>query len=140
MRILSTLAIACLLTGCEPVNFAKREGLSVVERARAMAVLQLNAKALNAGDIDALERTIHPDSSELVEDAQGLIERFAPTVALRGLKVVSEKAGEIVVEYEQTASVKHGALPFSSTIVQTTLLSDGGRWGIYSTRLVRLIP
>lgn len=139
MRILSTLMLACLLAGCERVNFARRAGLSVAERAQALSVLQLNAKALNAGDIDALERTIHPDSPEKVDDVQERIERFAPTVEIRGLKVVSESSAEIVVEYEQTANVKYGDLPFSAAIVQTKLLRDGGRWGIYSTRMIRLI-
>ena len=139
MRILFTVFTVCLLAGCERVNFVKREGLSVAERARAIAVLHKNAAALNAGDIEALERTIHSESPEVADNAQEQIVRFLPTVTLRGLKVVAEKQAEIVVEYEQTVEVKRGSLPFGSVVVQTTLARDGGRWGIFSTRPIRFI-
>ena len=62
------------------------------------------------------------------------------TLRLRGIKVVSEKSDELLVEYEQTIEVKRGSLPFSSAIVQTKLVRDGARWGIYSTNFVRVIP
>jgi hypothetical protein len=139
MRILSTLFVACLFCSCKPVNFAKREGLSLSERARALSVLHLNALAVNTGNVEVMERTIHSESPQRIEDAQEKIEQFSPTVGIRGLKTVSEKPTEIVVEYEQTVEVKHGSMPFSSAIVQTTLARDDARWAIYSTRVVRLI-
>lgn len=139
MRILFALTAVCLLAGCERVSFAKRDGLSLSEQARAIAVLHSNANALNAGDIEAMERTIHPGSSESSDDAQALIERYSPTVGIRGVRVRSQSQSEIVVEYEQTVEVKRGSMPFSSAILQTRLVRDGSRWGIYSTRLIRAI-
>lgn len=143
MKAIALVSSLCLLAACEPVDFAKRNELSLVERAAAVDTLRLNAAALNAGDLDALERTIDENSplfEDAVHSAQATIARYGPTVGIRDVRLVSEKRGELVLGYVQTIAVARGHLPFSAAQVETTLVRGRKGWAISSTRVLSLKP
>jgi hypothetical protein len=139
MRPILTATLLTVLSGCEPVSFVNRGTLSIAERAKAAEVLRLNSDALNSGDLELLEKTMHPEATASLQGAAEQIERLGPTVGIHGLKLISESAREVVFEYEQTIQVKRGTVPFSGAIVQTKLLKDGPRWAIHSTKLVSVV-
>ena len=137
MKAFVIISSLCLLAACKPVDFAKQGQLSLQDRASAVATLRANAAALNAGDLEALERTLYDDSG--VRGAQQMIAHYAPIVGVRRVKVTSETQESIVVEYEQTIEVRKGQLPFSSALVQSTLSRTENGWGIVSTRVLNLL-
>lgn len=137
MKAIAIISSVCLLAACKPVDFAKPNQHSVQERASAVATLRANAAALNAGDLEALERTLYDDSG--IRGAQQLIAHYAPVVGIRGVKVASETRDSIVMEYEQTIEVRRGQLPFTSALVQSTLSRTETGWGIVSTRVLNLL-
>lgn len=137
MKAFVIISSVCLLAACKPVDFAKQSQLSLQDRASAVATLRANAAALNAGDLEALERTLYDDSG--VRGAQQMIAHYAPIVGVRGVKVTSETQDSIVVEYEQTIEVRKGQLPFTSALVQSTLSRTENGWGIVSTRVLNLL-
>ncbi len=143
MKAIAFVSSLCLLTACERVDFARRNELSLVERNAAVETLRRNAAALNAGDLDALERTIDENSpvlEEAMQSAEAMIVRFGPTVGIRDVRLVSEKRGELVLGYVQTIAVKRGHMPFSAAQVETTLVRGRNGWGISSTRVLSLKP
>ena len=137
MKAFAIISSVCLLAACKPVDFAKPGQLSVQDRASAVATLRANAAALNAGDLEALERTLYDDSG--VRSAQQMIAHYAPIVGVRGVKVTSEAHDSIVIGYEQTIAVRKGQLPFTSALVQSTLARTENGWGIVSTRVLSLL-
>lgn len=137
MKAIVIISSVCLLAACKPVDFAKPNQLSVQDRASAVATLRANAAALNAGDLEALERTLYDDSE--IRGAQQMIAHYAPVVGIRGVKVASETRDAIVMEYEQTIEVRRGQLPFTSALVQSTLSRTENGWGIVSTRVLNLL-
>lgn len=136
MKAFVILSSVCLLAACKPVDFAKQSQLSLQDRASAMATLRANAAALNAGDLDALGRTLYDDSELL--SARQMIAHYSPTVGVRGLNVVAETSDSILVDYEQTIEVAKGKLPFKSALVQSKLSRTENGWGIVSTRVLSL--
>ncbi len=141
MRLPVILIAIAFLPACERVDFRNRDSLPLIERAKAVHTLRLNAAAINAADMDALERTLHEEAGDVeqsIASAEAMIARYAPEVGIQDVKTVSDSKEKIVLEYTQTIAVKRGAMPFKSARAQTTLLRKGDGWGIASTQVLNL--
>lgn len=97
----------------------------------------MNAAAFSAGDIDAMEATMHPDVAGLT-DAQALFDRYAPKMEISAVKFVSQSAGGVVFEYTQAIQSTRQKLPVTSARVRTLLLRTDNGWGIRSTDILSL--
>ena len=137
MRVLFVLFVVCALSGCEPVDFIKPSGVSLLDRVRAVDTLRLNAAAFSEGDIDTMEATMHPDAPSTV-DAQALFDRYAPKMDISDVKFVSESSGAVVFEYSQMIQSTRATLPATSARVRTELRRMPKGWGIVSSDVLSL--
>lgn len=135
MRVFFVLFLLCLLSGCEPVDFKKRNALSLLDRARAVETLRLNADAFSEGDIEAMEATMHPDALGL-SDAQALFDRYAPKMEISAVKFVSANSGDVVFDYTQAIQSTRAKLPVTGARVRTLLRRTASGWGILSTDIL----
>ncbi len=137
MKTLFILFTLCVLSACEPVDFTKRKGLSIEDKARAIATLRQNAAAFSAGDMDGVRATQHPDALES-PNADALIERYAPEMTVRDVKFIEQRADAVVFEYVQSIRATRGHLEVGSAQVRTTLRRMGAGWGIMSSDVLSL--
>ncbi len=138
MRVVVIFFTLCLLSACEPVDFTKRTELSLVDRARAVETLRQNAAAFSAGDIEAVEATMHPEAEEAA-NAQALFDRYAPLMEISGVKCVAQSPGAVVFTYFQSIKATRGHLPVTGAQVRTTLRRTADGWGIISTDVIKLV-
>ncbi|MEK0447960.1 MAG: hypothetical protein RL088_228 [Verrucomicrobiota bacterium] len=133
MRLLGFIATIALLSACERVDFEKRKGLSLTDRALAVQTLRVNNAAINAGDMALFERTFHdiaPNLEAIIETTRFSIEKHAPKVSISDVATVYESPNQIILEFTRNVQ-SNDTKPGGATVrMRATLLRSGDGWGI----------
>ncbi len=130
-RILSCLAVAALLCGCQRIRDS--------DRTAAIDCVRANLAAIENGNLEAAMATIHP-LSPAFEDARRQTEaiflQYRLKMELESAKIGQVSADSIEVNFIQVTRKIEGPDEFVDNRVEGThvLKRDGTAWKIWSTR------